>query len=88
MRASVDVRVKAGGEGSNTTNGTSGPELLLAKSGNDTLSALGASDVLCESNGNDRLSGGGAADSSDGGAGTDTSTDFSAGEGDFTTNIP
>jgi hypothetical protein len=88
MSASVAVTVKAGGGGSNTLNGTSGADLLLAQDGNDTLSALGASDVLCGSNGNDRLSGGSEADTFDGGSGTDTATDYNPQEGDSTTNIP
>jgi uncharacterized protein len=85
---SVDVTVKAGGNGRDTLNGTSGADLLLGQNADDTLSGLGGSDVLCGAKGNDRLSGGGEADSFDGGMGTDTATDFNYAEGDSKTNIP
>jgi len=81
------VTVKAAGDGRDTLHGTDGADLLLAQNGSDTLSGRDGSDVLCGSNGNDRLTGG-EADSFDGGSGTDTATDLSAGEGDSRTNIP
>jgi Ca2+-binding RTX toxin-like protein len=77
--SSVDVTVKAGGNGRDTLTGTGGADLLLGQNGDDRLSALGASDVLCGANGDDRLTGGSEADSFDGGSDTDTDTDFSAG---------
>jgi Ca2+-binding RTX toxin-like protein len=97
VTAETTITVKAGANGIDTLNGTSGADLLLGQNGNDTLNGSGGNDLLCGSNGDDRLNGGegddtllgqSGADGFDGGAGTDTATDFTASQGDTKTNIP
>ena len=47
--------------------GTDGPDLILARSGNDTVNAGGGNDVVCGSFGNDHLNGEGGNDALFGG---------------------
>jgi VCBS repeat-containing protein len=86
----VALTVKVDGNGSRTTNGTAGTDLLFGQNGDDTLNGLEKNDLLCGGRGNDRLTGGTGADHFGGGSGTDTATDFNnpAGQGDTQSGIP
>lgn len=85
------------GNGDDTLNGNGGIDLLCGGNGNDTLNGGAGDDALNGSvgqdqlngeAGSDRLTGGNGADRFDGGADTDIATDFYAGQGDTTINIP
>jgi VCBS repeat-containing protein len=70
----VQLTVRASGNGTDTMTGGAGTDLLLGQSGNDSLSGAGGNDLLCGGNGNDTLSGGAGDDSMDGSSGNDQLT--------------
>jgi Ca2+-binding RTX toxin-like protein len=80
----VTLTVVVDGNGARTTNGTPGTnlrtDLLFGQNGNDMLNGLDGNDLLCGGRGNDTLTGGDDFDHFGGGQGTDTATDFSAGD--------
>jgi hypothetical protein len=87
----VSLTVKVDGNGSRTTTGTTGPDLLFGQNGNDVLNGSGSNDLLCGGRGNDTLNGnagndtmggGQGADRFSGGPGTDRATDFAPSQGD------
>jgi hypothetical protein len=89
--ADLKLTVKVDGNGSRTTTGTTGPDLLFGQNGNDVLNGSGSNDLLCGGRGNDTLNGnagndtmggGQGADRFSGGPGTDTATDFAPSQGD------
>jgi Ca2+-binding RTX toxin-like protein len=89
--ADLKLTVKVDGNGSRTTTGTTGPDLLFGQNGNDVLNGSGSNDLLCGGRGNDTLNGnagndtmggGQGADLFSGGPGTDTATDFAPSQGD------
>jgi Ca2+-binding RTX toxin-like protein len=86
LEGTVLVRVISGSASNNTLTGSTNPEMIFARKGSDTVSAQGANDLMC--GGNDRLTGGLGADRFGGGSGTDTATDFDAGQGDTKAGIP
>jgi VCBS repeat-containing protein len=71
---SVQLTVRATGNGTDTVTGGAGADLILGQSGNDTLSGAGGNDLLCGGSGNDTLSGGDGDDSMDGSSGNDRLT--------------
>jgi VCBS repeat-containing protein len=89
--ADLKLTVKVDGNGSRTTTGTTGPDLLFGQNGNDVLNGSGSNDLLCGGRGNDTLNGnagndtmggGQGADRFSGGPGTDRATDFAPSQGD------
>jgi dipeptidyl aminopeptidase/acylaminoacyl peptidase len=93
----LEITLKADGNGSRTTNGTAGADILFGQNGNDVLNGLDGNDLFCGGLGNDTLSGaagddtmsgGLGADRFRGGAGTDRATDFNAAQGDTKVGIP
>jgi CSLREA domain-containing protein len=87
----VNVRVIVDGNGSKTTDGTGGADMIFGQNGNDVLNGLGSNDLLCGGRGNDTLNGnagndtmggGQGADRFRGGGGTDRATDFTQSQGD------
>jgi hypothetical protein len=87
----VNVSVRVDGNGSRTTNGTAGADMIFGQNGNDVLNGSGSNDLLCGGQGNDTLNGaagddtmggGQGADRFRGGAGTDRATDFTPSQGD------
>jgi CSLREA domain-containing protein len=91
----VNVTVIVDGNGSKTTNGTGGADMIFGQNGNDVLNGLDGNDLLCGGRGNDTLNGaagddtmggGLGADRFSGGTGTDTATDFNASQGDTKDN--
>jgi Ca2+-binding RTX toxin-like protein len=64
--------------------GTERPDNIVGRNGDDKLNGCGGSDKLLGANGDDILTGGQGADFFRCGPGTDTVTDFSVAEGDFT----
>jgi Ca2+-binding RTX toxin-like protein len=87
----LNVRVIVDGNGSKTTGGTAGADMIFGQNGNDVLNGLGSNDLLCGGQGNDTLNGaagddtmggGQGADRFRGGAGTDRATDFTPSQGD------
>jgi VCBS repeat-containing protein len=94
----VDITLKADGNGSKTTNGTPGADILFGQNGNDTLGGGDGNDLLCGGLGDDNLSGGADNDTLYGGSGNDRFTGgtgadfFSGGSGtdtatDFTAGV-
>jgi Ca2+-binding RTX toxin-like protein len=83
----VDLTIKVDGNGSRTTNGTTGPDLLFGQNGEDVLMGMGANDLLCGGRGNDTFTGGEGADHFGGGQGTDRATDFTPSQGDTQASI-
>jgi hypothetical protein len=71
-----------GGNGVGTMSGGLGDDTLDGAKGNDELRGEAGKDILRGGMGNDRLTGGTEGDFFNGGPGTDTATDFNAGEGD------
>jgi Ca2+-binding RTX toxin-like protein len=80
--SSLNVAVRAGGNGSDTINGTAGTDVLLGQNGDDTLDGQSGIDLLCGARGNDRLTGGADADRFGGGSGVDVATDLTTSQGD------
>jgi subtilisin-like proprotein convertase family protein len=87
----VNVSVIVDGNGSKTTDGTGGADMIFGQNGNDVLNGSGSNDLLCGGRGNDTLNGnagndtmggGQGADSFSGGDGTDRATDFTPSQGD------
>jgi VCBS repeat-containing protein len=68
---SIQVTVRAGGNGSETLTGGAGTDLIFGQGGNDTLNGQGGDDLLCGGAGNDTLSGGDGNDTLGGGDGND-----------------
>jgi Ca2+-binding RTX toxin-like protein len=77
-----------GGSSNDTINGGDNDDTLDGDIGNDILDGGAGNDGLFGRNGNDSLTGGIGADAFDGGPGNDTATDYNAGQGDSTINIP
>jgi VCBS repeat-containing protein len=69
--SSVQVTVRAGGNGGETLTGGAGTDLIFGLGGNDTLSGQSGDDLLCGGAGNDILSGGDGRDTLSGGDGND-----------------
>jgi VCBS repeat-containing protein len=69
--STVQLTVRAGGNGTDTVTGGSGADLILGQGGNDTLGGAGGNDLLCGGQGNDTLSGGGGDDTLVGSSGND-----------------
>jgi hypothetical protein len=86
--APLTVNVRVGGNGNDTLVGDANSDILLGQNGDDTLGGAEGKDLLCGARGNDRLTGGAEADRFEGGLGTDTATDFTAGQGDTMAGIP
>ncbi|HEY7659829.1 MAG TPA: M4 family metallopeptidase [Actinomycetota bacterium] len=63
-------------------------DLVSAGKGGDQVAGADGDDTLGGGPGNDVLTGGAGADHFDGGPGNDSVTDFNAGEGDTSTNVP
>jgi VCBS repeat-containing protein len=92
----VDISLKADGNGSRTTNGTADADMIVGQNGNDVLNGLGANDLLCGGRGNDTLNGGADDDTMGDGQGADrfrgdagdadTATDFTPSQGDTKDN--
>jgi hypothetical protein len=76
LTATLAVRLDVGTNGTNTMNGTSGPDMLFGLAGNDTLRGNAGADLLCGGSGNDNLTGGTEADYFSGGTGTDTNVGY------------
>lgn len=55
-----------------TTNGTSGPDVIVGTNGADTINGLGGRDTICGNGGPDIINGGSAGDTIFGGSGRDT----------------
>jgi VCBS repeat-containing protein len=70
----VNITLKADGNGSKTTDGTGGADMLFGQNGDDTLNGSDKNDLLCGGLGNDKLSGGAGDDTLSGGAGNDRLT--------------
>ena len=66
------VATKVGTNGSDTINGTAGPDVIVGNGGNDKINGRGGNDVICGGAGNDVLTGAGGVDKFDGGSGKDT----------------
>jgi uncharacterized protein len=77
-----------GGSSNDTINGGDNDDTLDGDTGNDVLNGGAGNDGLSGGSGNDSLTGGTGADDFDGGPGNDTATDYNAGQGDTTINIP
>ncbi len=98
LNGGVQADILNGGGGDDRLDGSAGDDTLYGGAGNDTLvggpknlpPGMGLSDVdkLYGEGGNDTLTGGALADRFDGGAGTDTTTDFNPTQGDTRFNIP
>jgi Ca2+-binding RTX toxin-like protein len=93
--ADLKLTVKVDGNGSRTTNGTTGPDLLFGQNGDDVLNGRAANDLLCGGRGNDTLNGNAGNDTMTGGTGadrfsggldTDRATDFTPSQGDTKDN--
>jgi Ca2+-binding RTX toxin-like protein len=94
----VDIAVKVDGNGSRTTNGTAGADMLFGQNGNDVLNGLDGNDLLCGGRGNYTLNGAAGDDMMGGGQGADrfsggdgnaaTATDFTPSQGDIRVGIP
>ncbi len=80
--------VLLGANGADRLNGIGGVDLLCGGNGNDQIRGGPGDDTLSGGNGDDTLTGGPGADAFIGGNGNDTATDFNAGEGDTSTEIP
>jgi Ca2+-binding RTX toxin-like protein len=89
----LDVTVKVDGNGSRTTNGTAGADMIFGQNGNDALNGLDGNDLLCGGRGNDTLNGAAGDDTMGGGQGADRfsggphttadrATDFTPSQGD------
>lgn len=74
------IQVIVGGNGKETLNGSSGPDLIFGRNGDDILNGGGGNDLLCGGNGDDILNGGDGDDSLGGGRGNDTLTGGSGGD--------
>jgi subtilisin-like proprotein convertase family protein len=94
-KGTLNITLNADGNGSKTTNGTEGTDMIFGQNGNDVLNGSGSNDLLCGGRGNDTLNGvagddtlggGLGADRFSGGTGTDTATDFNASQGDTSDN--
>jgi Ca2+-binding RTX toxin-like protein len=86
-----------GGSGKDTLKGSSGADTLIGGDNDDSLDGDDGNDVLIGGNGNDfldgdknndMLTGNAGADRFKGGDGTDSATDFNAGEGDTKSSVP
>jgi VCBS repeat-containing protein len=76
---SIQVTVRAGGNGGETLTGGAGTDLIFGQGGNDTLNGQDGDDLLCGGAGNDTLSGGDGNNTLGGGDGNDI---LSGGAGD------
>ena len=78
----VDLSLQAGGNGTDTLEGTAGSDVLLGQNGIDTLTGHDGSDLLCGGRGDDVMTGGLGADHFSGGHGSDRATDLIPADGD------
>jgi hypothetical protein len=72
------VTVTAGGDKTDTINGTGGTDMMFGLGGQDTVNGNAGNDLLCGGNGNDAINGGDGADIIDGQGGNDA---ISGGDG-------
>jgi VCBS repeat-containing protein len=68
----VQLTVRAGGNGNDRLTGVAGTDLIFGQNGDDTLNGQDGNDLLCGASGNDTLSGGGGDDTLSGGGGDDS----------------
>jgi VCBS repeat-containing protein len=68
----VQLTVRAGGNGNDRLTGVAGTDLIFGQNGDDTLNGQDGNDLLCGGSGNDTLSGGGGDDTLSGGGGDDS----------------
>ena len=87
----VNVSVIVDDNGSRTTSGTAGADMIFGQNGSDMLNGSDGNDLLCGGQGNDTLNGaagddtmggGQGADRFSGGDGTDRATDLTPSQGD------
>jgi VCBS repeat-containing protein len=67
----LKLTVKVDGNGSRTTGGTGGTDMIFGQNGDDVLNGSAGNDLLCGGRGNDTLNGGAGDDTMGGGLGAD-----------------